>query len=199
MKKIRLIFSVILCLLLTFSFFSCKKGDKPDEGDKQGDLFELPHKIEVMIGEDCEPSVKFSGEAGKVTYESSDECIMTVTDGGLLHGVKEGNCQLTARMGGTVRTCPVTVRLHVQVPVLQPLNKVINLDTGDIYILPLCVMHAGKKADAAFVFESDNPSVAEADKDGRVTAKSKGTAHITFTYEYIGYSETGEITVNVID
>ena len=49
-------------------------------------------------------------EPGKVTWNSSDESIAIVSHDGVVTGVAEGTCTITASFGSVKATCPCTVK-----------------------------------------------------------------------------------------
>lgn len=116
----------------------------------------------------------------KVAWSSSDDTIAAVKDG-IVTGVREGNCEITAKCGAYSVTCQVTVIPFVEVEGITldveewQFEEVGGAKKLNAEVLP---------ADASFgsvSFTSSAPEVATVSPDGVVTAVGEGTAVITAT------------------
>lgn len=114
------------------------------------------------------------------SWSSSDETIATVKDG-VVTGVAEGSCEITATSGAFAVTCQVTVLPFVEVEEITLDVATWNFEeTGATKKLTAQVL----PADASFgsvTFASSDPKVATVSADGVVTAIGEGTAVITAT------------------
>ena len=129
-----------------------------------------------------------------VTFKSSDENILTVSDtGSVKSGWRNyGTAKITATTGsGKSTSIDITVVKTADSIGLD--NSSLNLDLGTIGKLTATM----SPSDAVDVLEwsSSNSDIAEVDQDGNVTAKAKGTAVITVKASYSGVSATCTVTV----
>ena len=115
---------------------------------------------------------------GLVTWSCSNNDIATITENGIITGVKQGSCTVTATSldGNYTASC--------QVKVLQPVTDV-QLERHDatINVGNSIQIHARILPDNAdnknVVWTSSNEDVATVSKEGFITGKGTGTAIIT--------------------
>lgn len=117
---------------------------------------------------------------GLVTWSCSNNDIATVTENGIITGVKKGSCIVTATSvdGNYTASC--------QVKVLQPITDVqlerhdATINVGNIIQINARILpdNADNKD---VVWTSSNEDVATVSKDGIITGKGAGTAVITVT------------------
>lgn len=127
---------------------------------------------------------------GTVIWESSDELIATVVDGAVT-GKSEGTATITAKAGEQSATCTVTVS-KIPVSSITINGAKPTLVEGDTLILTATIT----PSDASYktvTWTSSNGTVATVDQNGKVTAKSVGTAKIKATADGV----TAECTITV--
>jgi len=115
-----------------------------------------------------------------IQWRSSDTSIASVSQKGIVTGVRTGETTITAiASSGIKTTCAVTV---IDVPVSSiGLSKTwATVLLGSTYQLQATVYPSDAK-DKTLVWASDTPSVASVDQNGLVTAKALGTAIISAT------------------
>ena len=118
-----------------------------------------------------------------ITWTSADKSIATVTESGVVKGVKAGKVKITATSGdGTQKaTCTVTVYIP---PTSVSLNKTsMTLKVGSSATVTPTV----KPTTATYKtvkWTSSNYDVATVDENGKITAKGVGYAEITATTTY---------------
>ena len=134
----------------------------------------------------------------EVTWSSSDESVLTVTDG-VITPVKEGNATVTVKSkdGFKSSTCEVRVNkapsiIHVSSVSLN--ETTLNIETGDRYTLVATVLPSDAD-DKSVSWSSSDESVATVTSKGKITAKGAGQAIITVTTTDGGL--TASCTVNV--
>lgn len=125
--------------------------------------------------------LKLEGAEGPVTWYSSDNSIVTVTDEGVCRAKNPGTAKIVAKYEGKKYKCKVTV--------LAPhLNKTeASLDPGKTLKLKLAGTTAGS-------FSSSDDAIATVSASGKVQAVIPGTAVITVT-DKAGNLYTCQITV----
>ena len=111
--------------------------------------------------------IKVSGVKGKVTYSTSNKKIATVSNKGVVKGIKKGNAQIKVKAGKT------TFKVNVKVETPSISKTSISVKKGASYKLK--VNGTSRKVS----WSTNNKSVAVVDKNGKVTAKGKGQAIIT--------------------
>jgi Bacterial surface proteins containing Ig-like domains len=122
-----------------------------------------------------------SGKKGKITWESSDESVVTVKDG-KLHAVSQGNAEVTASAEGFDPAA-------VKVSVVQARGKKAANSKSTVTRLIYCGEHEGLGSLLSQlidpIFSSDRywyssaPAVASVNNDGEVFAHSRGNAAVT--------------------
>ena len=125
-----------------------------------------------------------------VIWESSDELIATVVDGAVT-GKSEGTATITAKAGEQSATCTVIVS-KIPVSSITINGAEPTLVEGDTLILTATIT----PSDASYktvTWTSSNGTVATVDQNGKVTAKSVGTAKIKATADGV----TAECTITV--
>lgn len=126
-------------------------------------------------------TLKISGTKTKAKWSSSNKSIATVSSKGKVTAKKKGSATITAKVGKKKYTCKVTVKN-------PSLNKTkLSLEKGKTYTLKL----TGSKVKS---WATSDKKIASVDKNGKVTAKKKGTATITATATN-GKKYTCKITV----
>ena len=105
-KKFSVIITILLCMLTSiFTLTACGKAvenvvlDKTTATIKQEETLQL---IGTVIPNDAANST--------LTWQSSNNTIATVSAFGLVTGVGEGTCTITASAGGKVAVCVITVK-----------------------------------------------------------------------------------------
>ena len=132
------------------------------------------------IKETYTPSYSLSptGSTDAVSFQSSDKSIATVSKSGKITAKKTGTAVITATCGSgcsssitiKVKKAPAKVKLSISTK---------SLKAGKSY--PLKVSFSSGAYSNKLTFSSSQKSVASVNKDGRVTAKKKGTAIIKVT------------------
>lgn len=131
-----------------------------------------------------------------VVWTSSDETVATVSDNGVVTGLKAGTATITATTvsGEKTASCKVTVKGSA---VSVTLNQTaVNLEKGKSFTL--VASSAGGSGIITYDWESSNEAVATVSGDGVVTAKASGTATITVTASN-GASASCKVTVSGSD
>ena len=126
-----------------------------------------------------------------VTWSSDDEAVATVDTNGIVSAKSEGTATITAKAGEQSDTCTVTVS-KIPVSSITINGAEPTLVEGDTLILTATIT----PSDASYktvTWTSSNDTVAIVDQNGKVTAKSVGTATIKATVD--GVTEECTITV----
>ena len=125
-----------------------------------------------------------------ITWESDDDQVATVTSGGLVTAVAEGECTITASIDGASATCDVTVAVV----------HTITLDKDEITLTAISqtstITATTVPADAEVTWESSDEQVATV-VDGVVTAVAEGTATITATITDTTVSADCDVLVDI--
>jgi uncharacterized protein YjdB len=155
-----------------------------------------PATLSLWQGEYNHVSVAFapSDSTSAVTWTSSAPSIAEVDQSGKVTAVKAGSATITAQSadGGHTATCAVTVNAFTGIE-LTPGS--LNLMLGTWYV-GFQLSAKLLPSDAALnggAWTSSDPSVAEVDQSGKVTAVKAGSAAITV--EYAGFTATCQVNV----
>lgn len=123
-----------------------------------------------------------SGQAP--TWKSSRSSVATVDENGLVVAQKHGLAQISARVDGITKSCQVEVKS----PKIKLAAETMVMSVGEKKKLEYTVSSGN-----APVIKSSKPSIVKVDKNGNLTAKSKGTAVISFSED--GTKETCSVRV----
>ena len=137
------------------------KLDKTKNTLNVGEEFRLTHEL-----------VPADATNKKVTWESTDPSVATVSDQGDVKAIAGGKATIVVRTedGGIPATCEVTVLQSVENIKLNATN--ISLSVGASKLLKTTITPA--TANKNIKWESDNPSVVSVDSEGEVTAHKTG-------------------------
>ena len=118
-----------------------------------------------------------------VTWSTSDKSIATVSDKGVVKGVKAGKVKITATSGDGTQKASCTVTVYIP-PTSVTLNKTsVTLKAGASTTITPTI----KPSNATYKtvkWTSSNYDVATVDENGKITAKGVGYAEITATTTY---------------
>lgn len=157
-----------------------------------------PAETELILGDKITLEAIVLPEDSRVkdiTWSTSDPEIASVNEKGMVEGLKEGTATITATSldGGKTGTCVITVKRRAVTSV--------TLNTTEATLAPDGKLHLSAKvepADAHYpevTWSSSDPTVAEVDESGMVTAKALGTAVITVTTVDGGFTAQCMVTV----
>lgn len=108
-KKILLALTALVALTLSFS--SCKKDDNGNGKNPKTDvkLRVEPKEVKVMVGKTAQLTVTVEPADTKYTFESANADIATVSDKGVITGVKIGKTVISVKAGNVTKTADVEV------------------------------------------------------------------------------------------
>lgn len=145
---------------------------------KTASLAVTSKNLTLQVGKSTtlKPVIKPITSSQKATYKSSNKKVATVTSGGKVVAKGSGKATITIKSGSK------TVKVTVKVPVpelkgikLSAANK--TLKKGKSFTLKATLQPTG--AQGKVTYSTSNRKVATVNKNGKVTAKGKGTAKIT--------------------
>lgn len=134
--------------------------------------FSITSKVTIGKGESFQLNTK--GTSSKISFQSSNKKVVSVTQSGKIKGKKVGKATITAKLNKKTKKCKVTVK---NAP------KKISFSQKEITLLP----GATKKLAISFssgysnkiAYKSENSTVASVSVNGIVTAKNAGETIIT--------------------
>jgi large repetitive protein len=118
-----------------------------------------------------------------VSWSSSDETVVSVTEDGLVTAVAPGTATVTVTTadGGLTASCIVTVEAAAVAVTRVTLDETeVTLTAGNTQQLTATVTPADA-TDSSVTWSSDDETVASVSADGLVTAVASGTATVTVT------------------
>ena len=123
-------------------------------------------------------------------WTSDNEDVATVTQEGVVKGLKVGNANITVMAtdgSGVSATCKVTVKLVV----IDLSTKTINLRKGSAYVEQTTTVLPENYEHKDVVWTTSGNGVASVDKDGHITANKPGvdTLRCSLSYDSHIYSE----------
>ena len=111
-----------------------------------------------------------------VTWESSNEDAVTVSEDGVITAVGAGNATITAKVGDKTATTQVEVKVPLENISLNETEK--ELNKGDNLQLTVTYNPEDTTADKTVTWTSTDDTVATVDENGKVTALKAGTTYI---------------------
>ena len=132
-----------------------------------------------------------------VTWTSSDATVATVDESGKVTALKVGSATITAKAGEKTATCAITV-IPVGVTGVTLDKEELSLKPGESSALTAAVLPENA-ADKSVTWSSSDTGVATVDANGKVTAKSVGTATVTVTTTDGGKKATCAVNVSPIE
>lgn len=134
--------------------------------------------------------------ASKCTFTSSNKSVATVSTAGVVTGVKAGTATITVKLKSNSKI-KATYKMTVKTNTITSPAYTIDFAKGSSNTLVIYV--SKKRAGSGTVsFASSNTKVAIVDKNGKVTAKGKGSAYITVKVKKTP-AIYRKIKINVID
>ena len=121
--------------------------------------------VSVLVSKSV--TLKMQGTKKKVKWKSSNAKIAKVNSSGKVTGKKNGKVTITATVGKKKYSCKVTVKTGLD-------KRTCTLTRGETTKIKLC----GTSVKGV---KSSNKAVVTVNKKGKITAKKKGSATITFT------------------
>jgi hypothetical protein len=109
-----------------------------------------------------------------VTYESSDESVLTVDSKGTVKGISAGKATVTVSAGGMTKR--VSIRVREATAYIEVDSDYLVLKSGEVHQIRARAMPGGASQDIAY--KSLNPKVARVTKTGVVKAQAMGSASI---------------------
>lgn len=126
-------------------------------------------------------------------WESDDSNVASVSADGLITGISEGKCNVSASVGKLKSSCQVSVE-SVSVTGVSIDKDEITLSVGDTHIL-LATVEPSNAGNQRISWASSAPLVAAVSDEGAVTALSIGEASIFVTTEDGGFKAECHIIV----
>lgn len=118
------------------------------------------------------------------SWKSSRSRVATVNDNGLVCAQKHGTTIITAKADGVTKTCEI----EVASPTIHISSTSLTMKAGETRTLDYMVSSGN-----APLIKSNKPNIVQVDQLGNLTARSAGTAVISFTED--GTKETCTIRV----
>lgn len=116
-----------------------------------------------------------------VTFETSDETVVTISNDGTLQANNAGTATVTVTASdgsGVTATCAVTVAADDEVTSLWLIPNELYLQIGKTVVVAADII-AGDDADTALMWTSSDTGVATVDKNGKVKGVAVGKTTIT--------------------
>ena len=192
-KNIIKIIALMLSVAMLIGCFSaCKK-----EKESNVEITLSQKDVTLDLYESVQLGATVKNSTSQVSWTTSDQTIVTVTDGKVL-GLKEGVATITVSVDGKSAECEVTVWSSGAIPVLVVENQSITIDNGNALNIDCSLTYKNVKVLATMNYSSSAPDVVTVDQDGVISGKSVGTATITVTARYFNFETAKTVNVTVL-
>lgn len=189
MRKKALVALFILVAVLSACLFAACNDNGNDGGGEVTVSIADKSVTEVYEGRTLQLAAAKSPESVEVTWATSDAEVATVSESGLVTGVKAGKATISVKVGDETKdSVEITVK-----PVTVAID---GSETAEIYVTRTVQLTVTKApADAAITWTSSDDEVATVSENGLVTGVKGGEATITAT----SGNASDSITVTVKD
>lgn len=189
MRKKALVALFILVAVLSACLFAACNDNGNDGGGEVTVSIADKSVTEVYEGRTLQLAATKSPESVEVTWATSDAEVATVSESGLVTGVKAGKATISVKVGEETKdSVEITVK-----PVTVAID---GSETAEIYVTRTVQLTVTKApADAAITWTSSDDEVATVSENGLVTGVKGGEAIITAT----SGNASDSITVTVKD
>ena len=189
MRKKALVALFILVAVLSACLFAACNDNGNDGGGEVTVSIADKSVTEVYEGRMLQLAATKSPESVEVTWATSDAEVATVSESGLVTGVKAGKATISVKVGDETKdSVEITVK-----PVTVAID---GSETAEIYVTRTVQLTVTKApADAAITWTSSDDEVATVSENGLVTGVKGGEATITAT----SGNASDSITVTVKD
>lgn len=133
-------------------------------------------------------------------FTIDDDSVATIDSEGLVFAKKTGSATVSVTSNGVTKTCKVNVTDNVK-PVVTFNNvrdNVLRLIKDQGYSIDYSITFGGESLEVEVSFSTSDETVASVE-NGRLSAVNYGTAEITMSFEYLIWSETEKIEVQVVE
>jgi hypothetical protein len=131
--------------------------------------------LNMYVGDEVQLTASPAGES--FVWSSENEEVAKVSQTGLVTAVSEGLSSISVRSASDEVKIDVRVRIFIHLTDINLMKTSLRLYKGDkVQIWASAVPE--NASDVTFTWRSENPGVATVDKDGTVTAVSKGVTRV---------------------
>ena len=143
LKKIFVLLTAVLMLFtMTFAVGCNKNNENKDNGDGDKPQTEATYALSALkktINIDQEYQLEVVGVTDEtVTWIVYDKTVASVTDNGLVKGLKEGSTKVLARVGDKELVCEIIVQIklveYAEICLPNESDYNVNLRVGDTYV-----------------------------------------------------------------
>ena len=106
--------TLITLLICCIGLGACKEKGKDNEPPVEVQL-RIPESVELQVGDTHQLDVKVSPKETKVTFESTNTQVVTVSEVGLLTALAEGQAEVKATAGDVTKVCKVSVQKQINI------------------------------------------------------------------------------------
>ena len=166
---------------------------------------DVDDELELFVGDEDNIAAELTpGDAGNLTFTSSDESVVTVDTNGNLVAVGEGEAVITVSFAGDNKYAASEAVITVTVSKIDTIISVRD-DSLDMFVGDENIIIAGLDPEEAcnLTFISSDESVVTVDDEGNVKAVSEGETIITVSFAGDDKYATSEaivyVTVSMID
>lgn len=180
MKKGKLLIVAVLCIGTALCAAACNEGGDPADDPVLETVFTLDKsEVTLTAGGDPAPlSLKVENVDEDLVWESSNEEIVTIAKGTspnrvTLSALETGYAVVSVSAGDLIAVCKVSV---LPTPVITLSDETLDLLAGTTALLRYETNFEGE-----LTFSSEDPEVADVNREGLISAKSEGSTKITIS------------------
>ena len=180
-----------VCLISAMLSFSCTKTEEPVPVLETLEF--AKETVQVRTGEELQLEIKASLELDEIglVYTSSDETVATVSETGVVTGIKEGRVEITATSLEFKKSATCTVIVSNIRIEIDPASITIDVaETKELTVL----LTQGVESDIEW--SSEDETIATVDAEGVVTGVGEGTTKVIATEKIHGVFAECEVKVH---
>lgn len=203
LKTLIIIFFSCVAMLIAVG---CKNGKTSEENSADDFTLTLESSVSFMEFETYRLTVGGVSETEEIVWTSTDQTVVTVSDDGVLNGIRSGTTAVKAEVKGHEAICNVTVTPTIYAHSIVLSENEVSMIEGGAYTVEADILFKGEKLGAPVTYEwkpldgaaeivtvktSENGRIAE------ITGKHTGSAVYEASATVRGYYVSARLTVTV--
>jgi uncharacterized protein YjdB len=180
-KLLAMALALLTCITMGIATVGCNMQPEQATGYTV-QISEAKISIEEFSTYQLSATVRYNGSIvtdKKVSWSSNDASIASVSNDGLVSGIKEGTTAIICEVEGKTAVCNVAVgKYEIKLEISKTYLE-IPFEEDYSFKLSVTATKSGEEVSVTPEWKSSNTNVATVDANGKVTIKGEGDCYIT--------------------